>query len=180
MAAILPLQIEWRGLCAAEVRGASHAFSQSPPSRASRSFAGPILKGGDGSVPAVWAGCARRKICAASAPGRRFASRVALLQILPDVVDRVAQQFAHATPGELRRALAYSLENGPMLMQAVVLNLRGALPAQFEHALEGGADEAAKRGEKVVSGPLENAHVEVEIGPDEIARAVPEVVHAAI
>ena len=116
----------------------------------------------------------------ASPRASRFASGVALLQILPDVVDRVAKQIAHASPGEFGRALGYGLQNGPVLMQAVVLDLRGALPAQFERALEGGADEAAKRGEKVISGPLENAHVEVEIRPDEIARAIPELVHAAI
>src|SRR5579863_6755754 len=111
---------------------------------------------------------------------RRFARRVALLQILPHVVDRVTEQFGHACPGELRRALAYRLEDGPVLMQAGVLDFRGALPAQFERALERSADEAAERGEKVIAGPLENAHVKIEIRSDEIARAIPELVHAAI
>src|SRR6185437_3961371 len=114
------------------------------------------------------------------APGRRFARRAPLLQILPHVVDRVAEQFGHACPGELRRALAYRLKDGPVLMQAGVLDFGGALPAQFEYALERGADEAAERGEKVIAGPLENAHMEIEIRSDEIARAIPELVHAAI
>ena len=125
------------------------------------------------------------------ATGSSGASRC--FKILPDVIDRVAEQFAHADFGDFRRAVANGLENAAMLMQAIVLDLRRALPAQFERALERGADEAAEGGGsdsssrmhveveiRVISGPLENAHVEVEIGPDQIARAVLELVHTAV
>src|SRR5271166_2771725 len=112
--------------------------------------------------------------------GSRLQSRVALLQILPNIVDRVAEQLGHPYFGEFRRAVAYGLKNPPVLMQAVVLYPRGALPAELEGAFERRANEAAESGEKVISGGLEDPHVEVEIRANQIAGAVLELVHAAI
>ena len=81
-----------------------------------------------------------------------------------------------ASSGEPSRMAS---KNPPVLMQAVVLDPRGALPAQLEGAFERGANEAAERGEKVISGRLEDPHVEVEIRADQIAGAVLELLHAA-
>ena len=41
-------------------------------------------------------------------------------------------------------------------------------------------NEASKRGEKVISGRLEDPHVEIEIGADQIAGTLLELLHAAI
>ena len=67
-----------------------------------------------------------------------------------------------------------------MLVQAVVLDAGGALPAQLEGAFEGGVDEPAERREERVFRRLEDAHVKVEIGSGQIARAVLEALHALI
>ncbi len=71
-------------------------------------------------------------------------------------------------------------KNPPVLMQAVVLYPRGALPAELEGAFERRANEAAEGGEKVISGGLEDPHVEVEIRANQIAGAVLELLHAAV
>jgi hypothetical protein len=44
-----------------------------------------------------------------------------------------------------------------VLMQSVVLDPRGALPAKLECAFERSSDEAAERGQKVIPGRLEDS-----------------------
>ncbi len=65
-----------------------------------------------------------------------------------------------------------------MLIEALALNARRALPAVAERAVQRSVHEAAERGEERIARRAENRHVKVEVRFEEAVRSVAEPLHA--
>src|SRR6516165_10044944 len=84
-----------------------------------------------------------------------FGALAPLPQKLVHVTDRIAEEFGHPVPCQFRGVVSDRLEDPPVLMQTVILDVGRPLPAEPEGAFERSLDHAAERRQKRVPGRFE-------------------------